>query len=107
MKNLRNAKNRGDTRFPRKYISSCTYSFIKEKQKLTQVNDIQESHVRKNSLEVTEQIEDLEKTDIEIKWKEKPKMFRINCEIDILSLILFSFAILTRMYSLEEPKNIV
>ncbi|CAG9854967.1 unnamed protein product [Phyllotreta striolata] len=42
-----------------------------------------------------------------VEQNEKPKMFRINCEIDILSLVLFSLGVLTRMYNLEEPKNIV
>ncbi|KAJ8982025.1 hypothetical protein NQ317_007735 [Molorchus minor] len=35
------------------------------------------------------------------------KMFRINFEIDILSVSLFICGLVTRMYKLEEPRNIV
>lgn len=35
------------------------------------------------------------------------KLFRINFELDLLSMSLFIGALLTRMYKLEEPNNIV
>ncbi|XP_018574130.1 protein O-mannosyltransferase 1 isoform X2 [Anoplophora glabripennis] len=40
-------------------------------------------------------------------YDERKKLFRLNLEIDFLSILLFVTAILTRMYKLEEPKNIV
>ncbi|XP_063902721.1 protein O-mannosyltransferase 1 isoform X1 [Zophobas morio] len=39
--------------------------------------------------------------------EEKTKFLRINFEIDLLSVGLFLCGLLTRMYKLEEPKNIV
>lgn len=37
-----------------------------------------------------------------------PKFFgRINFQIDIISISLFTCGLLTRMYKLEEPRNIV
>lgn len=35
------------------------------------------------------------------------KLFKINIEIDVVSIILFLGAIVTRMYKLEQPRNIV
>lgn len=35
------------------------------------------------------------------------QLFRINVEINIVSLALFLSAVLTRMYKLQEPRNIV
>lgn len=40
-------------------------------------------------------------------FEKQKKWFRIHCEIDLLSISLFLLALLTRMYKLEEPKNIV
>lgn len=35
------------------------------------------------------------------------KICRISCEVDLISICLFLCALLTRMYKLQEPKNIV
>lgn len=35
------------------------------------------------------------------------KLFKIHIEIDVVSIILFLGAIATRMYKLEQPRNIV
>lgn len=40
-------------------------------------------------------------------YNERKKFFRFNFEVDVLSILLFITAMLTRMYKLEEPKNIV
>nr|XP_023016346.1 protein O-mannosyltransferase 1-like [Leptinotarsa decemlineata] len=47
------------------------------------------------------------KNEVEIKRTVEHNLFRVNCEIDILSIILFLCGLVTRMYKLEEPKNIV
>lgn len=35
------------------------------------------------------------------------KLFRIKFEIDLVSLTLFILGVVTRMYRLEEPRNVV
>ncbi|KAJ8934654.1 hypothetical protein NQ314_013253 [Rhamnusium bicolor] len=40
-------------------------------------------------------------------YNESKRLFRINFEVDFLSVTLFLCGILTRMYKLEQPKNIV
>lgn len=35
------------------------------------------------------------------------KLFRVNFELDFLSISLFLFGLSTRMYNLSEPKNVV
>lgn len=40
-------------------------------------------------------------------YNERKKFFRFNFEVDFLSILLFITALFTRMYKLEEPKNIV
>lgn len=39
--------------------------------------------------------------------EKEAKFLRINFEIDLISVGLFLCGLLTRMYKLEEPKNIV
>lgn len=39
--------------------------------------------------------------------KENKSKFRIHFEIDLISLSLFLLGLITRMYKLEEPKDIV
>lgn len=51
--------------------------------------------------------EDCENSNLAQRTKSKKKRFSINLEIDLLSISLFFLALLTRMYKLAEPKNIV
>lgn len=37
----------------------------------------------------------------------KKKIFRIKFEIDLISIMLFILGVITRMYRLEEPRNVV
>ncbi|XP_072376843.1 protein O-mannosyltransferase 1 [Diabrotica undecimpunctata] len=103
MENVRNRKNKNDSKLARKYVEVIKDSSNNELEKTCDKEDFNDDYSGRNSPNITEPT--AEKVDV--KWKEKPKLFRINCEIDVLSLVLFLFGILTRMYNLEEPKNIV
>lgn len=39
--------------------------------------------------------------------EENKRLFRVNFEIDLVSVVLLFCGVITRMYRLEEPKNIV
>lgn len=48
--------------------------------------------------ETTERRDDVE---------ESKRLFRVNFEVDLVSVVLLICGLITRMYRLEEPKNIV
>lgn len=39
--------------------------------------------------------------------EENKRLFRVNFEVDLVSIVLLICGLVTRMYRLEEPKNIV
>lgn len=45
--------------------------------------------------------------DRSVLMEENKRLFRVNFEIDLVSVVLLFCGVVTRMYRLEEPKNIV
>ncbi|KAF5281576.1 hypothetical protein FQA39_LY05111 [Lamprigera yunnana] len=45
--------------------------------------------------------------DYQIQETPETKLFRVTCELDLISIFLFIVSLATRMYKLQEPKNVV
>lgn len=43
----------------------------------------------------------------DVRRMENKRLFRVNFEVDLISIVLLFCGLATRMYRLEEPKNIV
>lgn len=54
-----------------------------------------------------EELDNRNSVDRSVFVEENKRLFRVNCEIDLVSVVLLFCSIVTRMYRLEEPKNIV
>ncbi|KAG5867864.1 hypothetical protein JTB14_000949 [Gonioctena quinquepunctata] len=104
---VRNRKKLIDTNTPNKFKNELKKIEEKEKHIYEESSSESNNGNVSNSYEKPEDLTSETKREILIKSSYKPKLFQISCEIDVLSITLFVCGLVTRMYKLEEPKNIV
>lgn len=74
----------------------------------TKDDEYTDNHLEKIQNKIEELKKNIEETPVKNESaKCESKLFRINFEIDLLSISLFLCGLITRIYKLEEPKNIV
>lgn len=107
MDNLRNRKVQHKSRAKDKSpeISQKNNSNAFNRKHVENVSSVKET-TNKNSTEEEKVIKDYEEEHFSTATNQK--IFgRINFQIDIISISLFMCGLATRMYKLEEPRNIV
>lgn len=74
------------------------------------IKKVEYNHSNERLLNGNKQVEKCELqsgSDRSVLMEENKRLFRVNFEIDLVSVVLLFCGIVTRMYRLEEPKNIV